>query len=213
MASLLSHIISRPSRTAAARENRPLTDEMLLIDGIGPVRVVQSLRTRRISLTVKPSGAIRLAYAPRIPKRQALAFLEEKRAWILAARERMQQRAGASPVSEPLAPEAVERLRREAQATLPPRVAELAARFGFRYGKVTIRAARTKWGSCTGNNRLSLSLYLMTLPPHLRDFVLLHELCHTVHHDHSPRFHALLDRCTGGCEKALARELRKYHIV
>ncbi len=39
------------------------------------------------------------------------------------------------------------------------------------------------------------------LTPHLRDFVLLHELCHTVHHDHSPYFHALLDRLTGGNEK------------
>ena len=52
----------------------------------------------------------------------------------------------------------------------------------------------------------------MTLPPHLRDFVLLHELCHTVHHDHSPHFHALLDRLTGGNEKLLSRELRSYSI-
>ncbi len=79
--------------------------------------------------------------------------------------------------------------------------------------KVTIRAARTKWGSCTGRNDISLSLYLMTLPEHLRDFVIIHELCHTVHHDHSPRFHALVDRLTGGREKALARELKNYGII
>ena len=70
----------------------------------------------------------------------------------------------------------------------------------------------TKWGCCTGDNNLSLSLFLMTLPPHLRDFVLLHELCHTVHHDHSPHFHALLDRLTGGNEKLLSRELRSHSI-
>ena len=40
-----------------------------------------------------------------------------------------------------------------------------------------------------------------------------HELCHTVHHDHSPRFHALLDRLTGGREKELSRELRRYSIL
>ena len=52
----------------------------------------------------------------------------------------------------------------------------------------------------------------MTLPAHLRDFVLLHELCHTVHHDHSARFHALLNRCVGGREQELNRELKTYCI-
>ena len=103
-------------------------------------------------------------------------------------------------------------MRSAAKAELPTRVEELARLHGFRYGRVTIRASRTKWGCCTGDNNLSLSLFLMTLPPHLRDFVLLHELCHTVHHDHSPHFHALLDRLTGGNEKLLSRELRSHSI-
>ena len=110
------------------------------------------------------------------------------------------------------APCDIEALRSAAKAELPTRVEELARLHGFRYGRVTIRASRTKWGCCTGDNNLSLSLFLMTLPPHLRDFVLLHELCHTVHHDHSPHFHALLDRLTGGNEKLLSRELRSHSI-
>ena len=81
-----------------------------------------------------------------------------------------------------------------------------------KYEKLSIRASRTKWGSCSGRNHISLSLFLMTLPEHLRDFVILHELCHTVHHNHSPRFHALLDRLLGGHEKALNRELRAWSI-
>ena len=82
----------------------------------------------------------------------------------------------------------------------------------LKYNKLTIRASRTKWGSCTGTNNISLSLFLMTLPEHLRDFVIVHELCHTVHHDHSPRFHALVDRLVGGNEKALNRELKAFSI-
>ncbi len=50
----------------------------------------------------------------------------------------------------------------------------------------------------------------MTLPSHLRDYVIIHELCHTVHHNHSAKFHALVDKLLGGKEKALARELRGY---
>ena len=52
----------------------------------------------------------------------------------------------------------------------------------------------------------------MTRPEHLRDFVILHELCQTVRHGHSRRFHALLDRLTGGHEKELTRELKRFTI-
>ena len=101
---------------------------------------------------------------------------------------------------------------RAAKADLPLRMERLAAQTGLRYTKLTIRATRTKWGSCSARNTISLSLYLMTLPEHLRDFVILHELCHTVHHNHSERFHRLLDSWVGGREKELNRELRCYAV-
>jgi ribosomal protein S18 acetylase RimI-like enzyme len=87
-------------------------------------------------------------------------------------------------------------------------VERLAAKHCFSYGNVTIRATRSKWGCCTSQNNLSLSLFLMTLPTHLQEFVVLHELCHTVYHDHSDKFHTLLDKVTGGREKELNRQLK-----
>lgn len=88
---------------------------------------------------------------------------------------------------------------------LPERVATIADRLGMRYGRVTIRASRSKWASCSARNDLSLSLFMMLLPEHLRDFVIVHELCHTVHKNHSREFHALVDSPVGGREK-LTRE-------
>lgn len=195
------------SLTASSPAKPAKTETLVRHPLLGEVLFVRTARARRIILTVKPSGAVRLSFPPTVSQRRAAAFLEEKAEWILKARARLQQRAVACPA---LSPAEIEELRRRAKAELPARVEELARRFGFRCGKVTIRAARTKWGSCTGRNDLSLSLYLMALPERLRDFVVLHELCHTVHHDHSPRFHALLDRCVGGREKELVRELRRY---
>ena len=174
------------------------------------IEVVRSPRARRISLTVRPNGTVRLAYPRGVPRERALAFLEAKRDWIARARERLAARRAAVP--PPLPPEEerarVEALRRAAKADLPPRVERLSAATVLRCTKLTIRASRTKWGSCSGENHLSLSLFLMLLPEHLRDYVIVHELCHTRHHDHSPRFHALVDRLVGGRERALQRELR-----
>ena len=182
---------------------------------VGEILLSPSSRARRVSISVRVSGEVRLSYPARMPAKRALGFLDEKCDWILAARERMARRRAMLPPQLP--PEEqkarIEELRRAAKADLPGRMARLTEATGLRCEKLTIRASRTKWGSCSGRNHISLSLYLMTLPEVLRDFVILHELCHTVHHNHSPRFHALLNRLTGGREKELSRELRRYTIL
>lgn len=182
---------------------------------VGEILLSPSSRARRVSISVRVSGEVRLSYPARMPAKRALGFLDEKCDWILAARERMARRRAMLPPQLP--PEEqkarIEELRRAAKADLPGRMARLTEATGLRCEKLTIRASRTKWGSCSGQNHISLSLYLMTLPEVLRDFVILHELCHTVHHNHSPRFHALLNRLTGGREKELSRELRRYTIL
>lgn len=182
---------------------------------LGEVTLAQSSRARRVSIRVRATGAVRLSFPCGVSRRRALDFLEEKVDWILAARERLDRRRAALPPQLPPAEQQarIETLRRAAREDLPPRIARLSEASGLKYEKLSIRASRTRWGSCSGRNHISLSLFLMTLPEHLRDFVILHELCHTVHHNHSPRFHALLDRLVGGREKELNRELRRYVIA
>ena len=172
---------------------------------LGDVLLRQRWTTSRISLSVKPSGEVRLSYPRLISTAKALRFLDEKVEWVLQMREKIADRAmsGAD-----YTPEQIEAMRREAKQVLPAMVARLAHENGFSYGSVTIRATRSKWGCCTSRNNLSLSLFLMTLPTHLQEFVVLHELCHTVHHNHSADFHALLDKVTGGREKELSRQLK-----
>lgn len=102
-------------------------------------------------------------------------------------------------------------LRSAAKEYLPRRTAELAYMWGFTYKSVKIQSSRTRWGSCSATCSINFSLFLMTVPEHLIDYVILHELCHTKHHDHSPAFWAEMDRVTDGKAKALRQELRKYH--
>ena len=104
-----------------------------------------------------------------------------------------------------------EGLRLEAKSFLPGRLARLARRHGFSFNKVTIKNLKSRWGSCSGRNNINLNLHLMRLPDELIDYVLLHELCHTVEKNHGPRFWSLLDRFTGGRAKELDKMVNKYH--
>ena len=176
---------------------------------LGEVVLVRSWRARRLSLTVRPSGEVRLTYPGFVSKTKALEFLDSRVEWVEQSRERFAERGA---VRVEYSAEEIEQMRHEAKEWLPGRVAFWAEKFGFRYGRVTIRASRSKWGSCSGENNISLSLYLMTLPPHLRDYVIIHELCHTVHHNHSKSFHSLVDQCLAGEEKNLRSELRRFSI-
>ena len=175
---------------------------------LGEIVLSSTRRSVRISLTVRPSGEVRLSFPPYISQKKALAFLESKIEWV----EKSRQKYSTNRKPYIYTSEQIEALRTEAKAFLPKRTEELAAKFNIKYNKVTIRATRSKWGSCTRQGNISLSLFLMTLPEHLRNYVILHELCHIIHFNHSPNFHALLDILTQGQEKALARELRNYSI-
>lgn len=101
--------------------------------------------------------------------------------------------------------------RAEAKDILPERLARIARQAGLKYRSVTVRNTVSKWGSCSGRDDISLSLHLMRLPDHLVDYILVHELCHTVHKNHGPGFHALMDSFYGGCHRQLSKELKNYH--
>jgi len=106
----------------------------------------------------------------------------------------------------------VERLRIQAKAALPPRLAELAALHGFTYNNVRIKHNVSNWGSCSELGNINLNLNLMRVPEHLRDYVMLHELCHLRYMNHGPEFHALLEEVCPD-HRALARELKGYKLI
>lgn len=101
-------------------------------------------------------------------------------------------------------------LKKRAQTYLPPLLAELAEHYGFKYKKVKITGSKSRWGRCSAIGSINLSCYLMLLPPHLMDYVLLHELTHTREMNHGPKFWEILDELTEGKAHALRAELRNF---
>ncbi|MBE9510273.1 MAG: M48 family metallopeptidase [Bacteroidetes bacterium] len=105
----------------------------------------------------------------------------------------------------------IEAMRIEAKNFLPQRVEKLAGKYGFSYRKVFIKNAKTLWGSCSSKNNINLNLHLMRLPERLQDYIILHELAHTVRRNHGPQFWKQLDLYVGDA-RLLAKELKGYKI-
>jgi predicted metal-dependent hydrolase len=91
-----------------------------------------------------------------------------------------------------------EELRDELKRLLRPEIEELiegyASQIGVFPGKVFIRSQRTRWGSCSGKGNLNFNLRLIAVPPPLREYVVIHELAHLKHRNHSKAFWGLVER-------------------
>lgn len=102
-------------------------------------------------------------------------------------------------------------LREKAKEDIPVKTARLARKHGFVYNRISIKNLKTRWGSCSQEGNLNFNIHLMRLPDHLLDYVILHELAHTVEPNHSKRYWALLDRIYGNVRE-IDRELNQYQI-
>ena len=100
-------------------------------------------------------------------------------------------------------------MKSEAKKYLPIRIKQLADEKELFYNKVTIRDTKTRWGSCSFDNNINLSIHLMKLPVHLIDYVILHELAHTVHKNHSRDFWNYLGELSETSFQ-MAKEMKKY---
>lgn len=100
-------------------------------------------------------------------------------------------------------------LKLQAQNLLLQRISLLASQHGFSYRTVTIKRLSSRWGSCSNDQHVILNCYLMQLPWHLIDYVLLHELTHTRVMAHGPTFWTQLSECVPNL-KDIKKEIRQY---
>ena len=190
-------------KVSAARE------KILMDPEIGEVVFRKSARARRMAIRVHSVRGVSVSVPALVPYAAAMAFFKLKRDWVLQTLRRQKDRIKDAPV---VSASEINEMRSRAKAELPPRLAELAQRYGFTYNRVTIKHNSSNWGSCSTLGNINLNLNVVRLPNVLRDYILLHELCHLRHHDHGQAFHLLLEhvltdnlvkRCDEGDESAL----------
>lgn len=123
--------------------------------------------------------------------------------WVRVRRRKVGRRAG--PTKPYLAH------KEAARELIHARLEALNVHYGFTYNKVAIRDQRSRWGSCSKMRNLNFNYRLVFLPPHLVDYVIVHELCHLEEFNHGPSFWALVARVVPE-HQVCRRELRAIRM-
>jgi predicted metal-dependent hydrolase len=154
---------------------------------IGEVTFRKSIRSRSIGIRVHPLKGVSVSVPYIVPYAVAQAFFQSRRGWVLETMARQKEKY--KDVVMPTSSE-IESLRKKAKAELPPRLAELAARYGFTYNRVAIKHNASNWGSCSSKGNLNFNCLLLLAPPEVLDCIVVHELCHRKQMNHSSAFYA-----------------------
>lgn len=153
-------------------------------------RVIRSGR-KTLALQITQDLQV-LVRAPRhLSDRQIEDFIRKQDGWIRRHLELQRQKNLRFP---PPSEEEIERLTALAKAVLPQKVAAFGARMGVSPKSVTVTAAKTRLGSCSGKGSVCFSCLLMRYPEAAIDYVVVHELAHLVFLNHGPTFYALIEK-------------------
>lgn len=157
---------------------------------------VRRSRRRSIGLEVRPDGSVILRVPNRLSKRDALAFLQTKEAWLRKCLDQVEERESFAEAAglEPLTEDELSALTKAARAYFTEKCAWLAPVVGVDYGRISIRHQKTRWGSCSTKGNLNFNCLLMLAPEDVRDYVVVHELCHRKEMNHSSAFWAEVAR-------------------
>ncbi|MGN0573260.1 MAG: M48 family metallopeptidase, partial [Acutalibacteraceae bacterium] len=148
---------------------------------------------KTISIQVKPNEVI--IRAPlRMKEKEIEKFVELKRNWIEKHLKSLSEKQKALENIEPYSEEEIRSLVAKAKEIIPGRVKYYADIIGVTCNRITIRCQRTRWGSCSSKGNLSFNCLLVLLPDEIIDSVIVHELCHRKHMNHSAKFYEEVEK-------------------
>ena len=159
------------------------TESVLVHPRTGEEILLKRSSRRTLSVELRPDASLLVRAPLGVSEAGIISFLEGQSAWIESRRKKLLERIESMP-SDSLSDEEIKTLADEAMLDIPKRVRHFAPLVGVTYGRITIRNQKTRWGSCSA----------MLTPPEVRDYVVVHELCHIREMNHSARFWAQVGR-------------------
>ncbi len=155
-----------------------------------PYTLIRSDR-KSYAVSISPEGKITVRVPLGTSDRDVSHILTDRQHWIITRYLEQQSRQAAKPVSD-LTPAQraalTQRYIAAAKEYFPKRAAYFQQFTGGTYNRITIRDQKTRWGSCSAKGTLSFNWRLMLAPPSILDYVVVHELCHLTHMNHSSAF-------------------------
>ncbi len=150
-------------------------------------------RRRTIAIEIDRSGQIKVRAPYNVGNFRIRRFVEEKSGWIEKALARInkgQSDAISSDDLPPISEADKQLLADQAKKIIPGKVSYFAGIIGVDFGRITIRAQKTRWGSCSAKGNLNFNCLLLRAPEEILDYVIVHELCHRKEMNHSKAFWA-----------------------
>ncbi len=157
---------------------------------------IELIRSKRRTISIEVTSDARvIVRAPKYaPVSEINRFIGEKSDWIDKHLKKMQERKAANDTKEDLTKQEINLLITRAKRIIPQRVDHYSRMMGVRYGKITIRMQKTRWGSCSSKGNLNFNCLLMKAPDEIIDYVVVHELCHLIEMNHSDKFWAEVEK-------------------
>lgn len=171
-------------------------------------RLIRSSR-KTLGLEITKNAEILVRAPYRTSQAEIDRFVSSHTEWIRTHMVKIQERKEEREKVPVMTREEVEWLAQQALVDIPARVRKYAPIVGVTYGRITIRNQKTKWGSCSGKGNLNFNCLLMLCPEEVRDYVVVHELCHRLEMNHSDRFWSQVERVLPDYRKG--RDYLKNH--
>lgn len=180
---------------------------------LGKIIIRKNKRSKSIRIKVDGCGNVTITIPSWMPYKGAMLYLSSKRKQVKEAVVRARKRL--SSVTEESGSHSIEQQielwRKEAKEKIIPRCQLLAKKYDLSPNSIRIKHNTSNWGSCSHKGNINLNLHLVRLPEDLRDYVILHELCHLKYMNHGVEFYRLLESLYGKeyGEEEKGRELVK----
>ena len=156
--------------------------------------IVIRSRRKTLSMQVKGDGQVEIRAPLRTSDAEIRRFLETHRRWLEKHLQKAQALQQAKAGVRKLTAAETAELKKKAKRVLPERVAYWAPLIGVRPGRIAVRCQKTRWGSCSTKGNLNFNCLLMLAPEDVIDSIVVHELCHLKHMNHSKRFYAEIEK-------------------
>ena len=163
---------------------------------IKQIEIIRSNR-RTVALEINRDLSITVRAPMRMKQADIEKFINEKSPWIEKHLEIMKTRNASESEKgqvKAFTEDEIRELEKKALASIPPKVEAVAQALDVSYGRITIRNQRTRWGSCSSNGNLNFNCLLVLCPDEVTEYVIVHELCHRKHMNHSKEFWTMVEK-------------------